>query len=429
VTDFLAFPPARAVRGSVRSPASKSATNRALVLAAVGPDPVELIGPLDSEDTRALVRCLEAMGAKIAASARGLTVRGPLGGPAGAGEVRLDAGASGTAARFLTALAASVAGRYRLTGSPRLRERPMEELVTALRSIGASVDYAEREGFLPLVIDGGRLAGGLVEVDASRSSQFFSALLLAAAAVPGGLAVRPRGVLVSAPYVETTIATLAAFGYGARRLPDGAIEVAAVGRRPASYPVPGDWSSAVPLLAAAAIAGGEVEVTGLSWPSPDADAHALEVLEGMGAFVERSSGSVVVRAPRQPLRPVSIAARDFPDAVPALAAVSAHAVGESRFGGVGHLRGKESDRLGALSALLEAAGGKAAVQDDELVVVGPRRTTLAAPRFPTFDDHRIAMAAALLSLSSQGTLIENPDCVAKSYPDFFRDLETILVRG
>jgi 3-phosphoshikimate 1-carboxyvinyltransferase len=429
VTVFLAFPPAQAVRGSVRSPASKSATNRALVLAAAGPDPVELLGPLDSQDTQMLVRCLQAMGAKIAASGRGLTVQGPLGERASAEEVPLDAGASGTAARFLAALAASVPGRYRLTGSRRLRERPMEELVTALRSAGARVRYAEGEGFLPLLIDGGTLARGRVEVDASRSSQFLSALLLAAAAVPGGLSVRPRGAVVSAPYVETTIATLTAFGYEARRRPDGTIEVAAAGRRPASYQVPGDWSSAIPLLAAAAIAGGEAEVTGLSWPSPDADAHALEALEGMGASVERSSGSIVVRAPRRPPRPVSVVARDFPDAVPALVAVSAHAEGESRFGGVGHLRGKESDRLGALVALLEAAGARAAATSDELVVVGPRRTTLAAPRFPTFDDHRIAMAAALLSLSSPGALIENPDCVAKSYPDFFRDLETILVRG
>ena len=425
--DFLAFPPARTVRGSVRVPASKSATNRALVLAAVGRDPVELVGPLDSEDTRALVGCLEAMGAQIAASGRNLIVRGPLGRDR-AREFVLDARSSGTAARFLAALAAAVPGRYRLTGSPRLQERPMEELLAALRSAGASIVCAEREGFLPLRITGGVLESGTVEVDAGRSSQFLSALLLAAA-VKGGLSVRARGPVVSAPYVETTIATLDAFGYEARPRSDGAIEVEQKRPRPSSYTIPGDWSSALPLLAAVGIVGGRVEITGLSWPSSDADARAVGALEAMGVSVERSNVSIVASAGPSPRKPVSIVAGDFPDAVPALAALAAHADGESRFSGVAHLAGKESDRLSALVALLEAGGAGAVAGKDDLVVVGPRRPAAVGVRLPTFEDHRIAMAAALLSLSSGGTLIENPGCVAKSYPGFFRDLETILVRG
>jgi 3-phosphoshikimate 1-carboxyvinyltransferase len=408
-------------------PASKSATNRALVLAAIGRDPVELVGPLDSEDTRALVRCLQAMGAHIGATARGLSVRGPLGRDRAA-EVVLDAGASGTAARFLAALAAAIAGRYRLTGSARLRERPIEELVAALSSAGASVEYAERDGFLPLIITGGMRESGTVEVDASRSSQFLSALLLASAALGGSLSVRPRGTVVSAPYVETTIATLAAFGYDSRRSSDGSIEVARRNAPPSSYSIPGDWSSALPFLAAAGVAGGRIEVTGLSWPSVDADALAVEALEAMGVVVERSNFSIVARAGRG-VHPAAVVARDFPDAVPALAALAAHAEGESRFRGVAHLRDKESDRLGALATVLEAAGAKAHAEADELVVIGPRRRATATPRFPTFDDHRIAMASALLSLRADGTLIENPRCVSKSYPGFFRDLETILVRG
>lgn len=428
MTDFLAFPPARAVRGSVRAPASKSATNRALVLAAVGRDPVELVGPLDSEDTRALVRCLQAMGAEIGATNRGISVRGPLGRDRDR-EAVLDAGASGTAARFLAALAAAVAGRYRLTGSSRLRERPMEELVAALRSGGASVECAERDGFLPLVIIGGSLGKRTIEVDAARSSQFLSALLLASAAIGGGLSIRPRGTVASAPYVETTIASLAAFGYESRRRSDGSVEVDRKNPPPRSYSVPGDWSSALPFFSAVGVAGGEVEVTGLSWPSVDADARAVDALEAMGVTVERSSVSVIARAGHRTPDPVSIVARDFPDAVPALAALAAHAEGESRFRGVAHLRGKESDRLEAVATLLKMAGAEAQTGEDELVVVGPRRRAGVAPRFPTFDDHRIAMAAALLSLSSDGALIENPGCVAKSYPAFFRELETILVRG
>ncbi|HEV8608651.1 MAG TPA: 3-phosphoshikimate 1-carboxyvinyltransferase [Thermoanaerobaculia bacterium] len=427
--DYLAFPPVRGIRGTIAAPPSKSATNRALVLAALRSDPVELVRPLDSEDTRALVRCLESMGAKFTPSERGLTAHGPVGRSGGA-QVVLDAGSSGTAARFLAAVAAAVPGRYRLTGSTRLCERPMAELVTALRSAGASIEPAGREGFLPLVISGKTLRSGGLTVDATRSSQFVSALLLAAVAVEGGLSVEPSGPVVSAPYVETTLETLAAFGHRVRRGNAGAIAVERGDPAASSYSVPGDWSSALPYLAAAGIAGGEVEVTGLTSPSSDADAHAADVLEAMGVAVERRGGSVRASGDARSLRPVSVDARDFPDAVPVLAALAAHAEGESRFRGVAHLRGKESDRLAALAALLDAAGANASAMEDELVVTGsPRPSAVGAPRLPTFDDHRMAMAAALLSLSSSGTLIENPGCVSKSYPAFFRDLETILVRG
>ncbi|HEY6065434.1 MAG TPA: 3-phosphoshikimate 1-carboxyvinyltransferase, partial [Thermoanaerobaculia bacterium] len=248
MTDLLAFPPVRRIRGRIRAPSSKSATNRALVLAALGSTPVELVSPLESDDTRALVACLSAMGAEFASSPRGLTARGPLGRGGGSPEVHLDAGSSGTAARFLAALAAAVPGRYRLTGSARLLERPMAELVTALRSGGASIEFAGRDGFLPLVVTGGTLRAGSLAVDASRSSQFVSALLLAAVAVEGGLSIEPRGDLVSAPYVETTVETLAAFGHRVRRGRTGAIAVERGDAAPRSYAVPGDWSSALPFL-------------------------------------------------------------------------------------------------------------------------------------------------------------------------------------
>ena len=194
--DYLAIAPAREARGIVRAPPSKSATNRALVLAALSPTPVEVIRPLDSEDTRALARCLRALGARIEASREGLRIQGPLHG-AGGEEILLDARDSGTAARFLAALAASTPGRFLLTGSPSLRARPMRELAQALRSLGAELVSREAEDGLPLSIRGEALRSGAVSVDASRSSQFVSALLLAAVAVDGGLDVsvfRPRGV-------------------------------------------------------------------------------------------------------------------------------------------------------------------------------------------------------------------------------------------
>jgi 3-phosphoshikimate 1-carboxyvinyltransferase len=429
VTDYLAFPPVRRVHGTVAAPPSKSATNRALVLAALGPEPVELVRPLDSEDTRALVRCLESMGASVARTQRGLSVRGPLG-RSGDSKIVLDAGASGTAARFLAAVAAAVPGHYLLTGSPRLLERPMAELVAALRSAGASVESVGRDGFLPLSIAGRTLPAGEVVVDASRSSQFLSALLLAALSVDGGLSVRPQGPIVSAPYVETTLETLEAFGHDVKRRSDGTIDVERGEAAPRFYEVPGDWSSAVPFFAAAGIAGGDVTIKGLAWPSRDADARALDVVAAAGVAIERDPASIRAHAAAGSLEPLSIDAGDFPDSVPALAALAAYAKGESRFRGIAHLRGKESDRVAALAALAVATGASAFSGKDELVVTGPPRSeSRGIACLPTFDDHRMAMAAALLSLSARGTLIENPGCVSKSYPGFFRDLETILVRG
>ncbi len=436
MAEYIAIPPAREVRGTVAVPPSKSATNRALVLAALSEREVEIEGPLVSEDTRALVRCLTAMGATVAASPLGLRVRGPLGTPAGF-EVILDAGESGTAARFLAALAAATPGHFLLTGSERLRERPIGELVRALRSCGARIESSEEEERLPLEIVGGSLRSGRIEVDASRSSQFFSALLLVAPALPDGLEVSSTGAVASAPYVATTLECVRAFGHevigGAPSGASGDSRIGPIrvtrGEDPAwRYKVPGDYSSALPLLACAGMVGGSATVTGLVWPSGDADAGALAVLESLGLAIEPSPEGITARC-RGTLRPVHVVATDFPDAVPTLAALASRAAGRSLFEGIAHLRLKESDRIASIASLLTAAGADARALADGIAIEG--RTALPpgpARKLPTFGDHRIAIAAALLSLALPGLLIENPACVAKSYPRFFADLETLLVR-
>ena len=430
MTDYIAIPPAREVRGTIAAPPSKSATNRALVLAAVSETPVEIQGPLESEDTRAMARCLAAMGAAFEPSTRGLSGRGPLAGPSGR-DVVLDAGESGTASRFLTALASATPGLFVLTGSRRLRERPVGELVAALRSAGAQIDTTGEPDRLPLRIRGASLRAGRVAVDASRSSQFLSALLLAAPAVPGGLEVVVSSTVASAPYVATTLDCLRAFGHEVSAEPDWSRFRVARGRAAvASYEVPGDYSSALPLLASAGMSGGRVTVTGLCWPSADADARAVAVLERMGVEIRGEPGRVSATARRGGLESVCVAATDFPDAVPALAALAALAAGESRFEGIAHLRLKESDRVASLAALLTGAGADARAHDNCLVVAGPTRFRPGGvPRkLSTFADHRIAMSGALLSLAIPDLLIENPGCVAKSYPRFFRDLESLTVR-
>jgi 3-phosphoshikimate 1-carboxyvinyltransferase len=434
--DYLSIPPAREVRGTVAAPASKSATNRALVLAALSRSPIEIVGPLDSEDTRALAACLSAMGAGIAVTPHGLRVGGPLSGPPDR-EVALDAKESATAARFLTAIASATPGRFSLTGSRRLCERPQEELVAALRSAGADIEYAGERGCLPLRIAGGSLRSGTIAVDASRSSQFLSALLLVAPALEGGLEVVSSSEIASAPYVGTTLDCLRAFGHqvsvegppsAAADVADRPIRIVAGQIATERYDVPGDYSSALPLLASCGAASGTITVTGLRWPSADADAGALPVLQEMGLSIEGRPGAVTARF-RGELRAVTISASRFPDAVPALAALAALAPGESRFEDIGHLRLKESDRIGSLAALLDRAGARAEAGETSLVVGGPAPRRDAVRKLATFGDHRIAMAAALLSLARPGFLIENPGCIAKSYPGFFRDLDSLTVRS
>src|SRR5262249_6913988 len=243
VGDCLAVPPARGVRGTVAAPPSKSATNRAFVLAALSDTPVEIESPLKSADTNALLRCLAAMGAGFQATPRGLSGHGPLGATAGR-EVVLDAGESGTAARFLTALAAATPGDFVVTGARRLRERPVGELVAALASLGAGIEPDRESGGFPLRIHGGRLRAGRVAVDASRSSQFFSALLLAAPAVAGGLEVSAFSGVASAPYVGTTLESLRAFGHEVTGAlgEGGSIRVARGTSSVERYAVAGDYS-------------------------------------------------------------------------------------------------------------------------------------------------------------------------------------------
>jgi 3-phosphoshikimate 1-carboxyvinyltransferase len=277
-----------------------------------------------------------------------------------------------------------------------------------------------------LAIEGGGLRSDELVVDASRSSQFLSALLLIGAAVDGGVRARAAGTVVSRPYLATTLEVLRDFGHDVSEGPGHAVRRGS--RIAARYAVPGDYSSAVPLAASVGAAGGSLTLTGLRWPSADADAGALPVLETMGLTVAPRAGGLWITAGGGAPRASSAVAADFPDAVPALAALAMLAPGESVFSGIGHLRLKESNRVASLVALATAVGARATESDDVLAITGPARPAPGPTRIATFRDHRIAMAAAILALRLPGLLIEDPGCVAKSYPAFFRDLDALAVR-
>ena len=337
--------PAGRAAGVLRVPGSKSFTNRALVAAALVDGESRLAGPLDADDTRTMAAALARLGARVETGAEWV-VTGPLR-PQGRDEVVIDVGPAGTPARFLLALLAALPGRYLLDGSRRMRERPMGPLVEALRQAGAVITPVERDGFLPLRIEGRTLRGGAVRIRGDVSSQFLSALLLASPLVPGGLELDVDGLLASAAYLDMTRRTISAFAGG-----------------PARFAVPGDDSAACFPIAGAVASGGRVELEGLYGELEQPDAVFRRWAEGAGARVtfagEGERARLVVDATGlDRVRPLRTDVDAAPDAALPLAAMLAFASGTSRLTGVARLREKESDRLAAAAELLTAAGRSA----------------------------------------------------------------------
>ena len=411
--------PRRIRDASVRPPGSKSITNRALAAAALAEGESLISGALRSDDTEAMAECLRRMGVHIdEAPEGGLAVRS-------AGRLRgggpLDARASGTTARFITAAAALADGPSVIDGAPRMRERPIGELVDALRALGAEVD-ADRGGrYPPVRTAGGGLAGGRAAVDGSRSSQFISAVLLAAPRAERTVTLELEKPPVSRPYLDTTLEVMAAFGARARWLDGRTLEAAPGGYRPASFAVEADASAAVYPWAAAAVTGASVTVTGIDPASTQADMAALGVFERMGCRIRAGAGGITVDGPSR-LAGVEADLNACPDASLGLAAAAAFASGPSRFTNIANLRIKETDRLAALEAELNRMGAQASTGEDWIEV---RPGPLRPARIRTYDDHRMAMSFAVAGLVQPGILIEDPECTAKTWPGFFGMLESL----
>ncbi|HEV8267253.1 MAG TPA: 3-phosphoshikimate 1-carboxyvinyltransferase [Thermoanaerobaculia bacterium] len=405
------------LRGSVRVPGSKSVTNRALVAAALARGESRLLDPLDADDTRTLADALVRLGARVERRNREWLVTGPL--APSEEEIRIDVGPAGTPARFLAALLSALPGRFVLDGSPRMRERPMGPLVSALRALGAVIEPLSREGFLPLRIAGGTLRGGRAAIRGDVSSQFLSALLLVSPIVPDGIDLEVEGETASAAYLDLTRQTMDAFC----AVPGG-------GYQPARYRVPADDSAACFPIAGAVISGGRVELLGLARSSAQPDAVMRSLAAAAGADVTWNDvggdGEALVVTGPPAVRPLSADVDAAPDAALPIAAMLAFARGTSRLSGVARLREKESDRLAAAIDLLTRAGAAAREERDEkgetvLSIDG----TLGMPRaalFPSHGDHRVAMSAAVLGLVLPGeSHVEDPEVVAKSYPGFWDD--------
>jgi 3-phosphoshikimate 1-carboxyvinyltransferase len=434
----------RAVRPSGRldavltAPPSKSATQRALVAASLARGVSRLVRPLLADDAARLAAALRSIGV-------GVTVTGT--GPAAAAEVDatrpvsppgapLQVGNAGTAMRFLTARLAGEQAEFVVDGDARMRQRPIEPLVAALRALGAAAVSREGNGCPPVRVGGRGLHGGRARLPGGVSSQFVSALLLAAPMAETGLEVEVDGTLVSRPYVDLTIDMMRRFGVtvtaGPARgaaSPSGAGSSSAAADcfqvtagqsyRAAEVVIEGDWSSASYLFAAAALVPGRVEVRGLENASLQGDARLLDCLQEMGCRVTRGSDAIVVEGPDR-LRGIVADLGEMPDVAPTLAVVSLFAAGETRIHGVPHLRFKETDRIAVLCESIGRMGGNAEPAPDGLIV---RPRTLSGAAIDPHDDHRIAMSFAMAGMRLPGVVILNPGCVSKSYPGFWDDLD------
>ncbi len=423
---------AAGVSGVVEPPGSKSISHRALNLALIGQQPATIENLLDADDIAAFRAVLAAMGWRLRPLAgSGLRLEPPRNrGPEEA--VRLDCRSAGTLLRLLVASGAVTPGEWLLDGSPRLRERPIGPLVAALRRLGAEIEELGRPGCAPVRVRGGRLAGGRVEIDARASSQYVSALLMAALRAEGPIELLAP-FLVSSPYVETTLGVMAAFGASVEVRRDGETREFRVEPRlpdlvDGRYRVPGDDSAAAYPAAAAAICGGAVRLQGLSPKAIQGDRAFLGILERMGAVVRTTEDEIRVEADGA-LTAVDCDLSAMPDQAPTLSAVAAFARGTTLIRNVAHLRIKESDRLAAVATELRRVGVAVDELADGLRIDGNPGLVAppGSPRIPidTYDDHRIAMSMALVGMRRGGLSIRRPRVVGKSYPGFWRDLEGI----
>ncbi|WP_047867401.1 3-phosphoshikimate 1-carboxyvinyltransferase [Nocardiopsis sp. RV163] len=401
----------RPVRARLSLPGSKSMTNRALVLAALSETPCLVRRPLVSRDSELMAGSLRALGVGITTEGEDMAVTpAPLRGPAS-----VDVGNAGTVMRFVPPVAALASGTVEFDGDPRARERPVGELLAALRALGADIDDGGR-GALPMTVHGtGAVRGGEVTLDASGSSQFVSALLLSGPRFTEGVHVRHSGPPVpSQPHLDMTVEMLRAAGVAVStadnswRVEPGPVEVSDITVEP-------DLSNAAPFLAAALVTGGEVTIEG--WPEhttqPGDELRSL--FTRMGGEVSRSPEGLLTLRGTGRILGIDADLRDVGELTPTVAAVAALATTPSRLTGIAHLRRHETDRIAALAAEINRLGGDAEELPDGLVI-NPR--PMRAGVFHSYDDHRMATSGAVIGLAVPGVEVENIATTRKTLPDF-----------
>ncbi len=434
---YLDLPPLRVAAGTVRLPGSKSISNRYLLLAALARGETEVRDLLRADDVDRMLEALATLGVRC--ERLGDSGHYRVTGADGAFPVKdadLFLGNAGTAFRPLTAALALSSGHYRLRGVPRMHERPIGDLVDALRTIGADIAYLGQEGYPPLQIRPARMAAGAgtqdmqLSVRGDVSSQFLTALLMALPLRGAAARVEVAGELISKPYVDMTLNLMARFGVDVQRenwhafvIPAGASY-----RTPGVARVEGDASSASYFLAAGAIGGGPVRVEGVGRDSIQGDVRFTEMLERMGAQVCLGENWIESRAPAQgALRPLEADLNHIPDAAMTLAVMALFAKGTSTLRNIASWRVKETDRIAAMATELRKLGASVEQGADYLRVTPP--VQLRPATIDTYDDHRIAMCFSLAALGGVAVRINDPECVAKTFPEYFAVFDTICQRA
>lgn len=409
------------VSGVVRPPGSKSLTNRALITAALAEGVTTLTGALDSRDTQVMIDSLRRLGLQVdvSADATVLRVEGCGGRPA-AESADLWLENSGTSIRFLTALCTLGRGQFRLDGNERMRERPIGDLVRALNELGAEVTCENSNDCPPVIISTNGLPGGTARVAGNISSQYLSALLMAAPCAQSAVRIEVDGELVSRPYVDMTLAVMHEFGVDVPEATPGVFEVSPQLYQPRTYAIEPDASAASYFFAVAAITGGSVRVEGLSRKALQGDVGFVDCLARMGCDVTFDESSITVTG--GPLQGIDVDMNAISDTAQTLAAVAPYANGPTRIRNVTHMRHKETDRVHAVVTELRKLGLHVEEFEDGMSITpGAMQPATIA----TYDDHRMAMSFALIGLKQPGVSIEDPQCTSKTYPRFFDDLRSL----
>ncbi|CAI2719206.1 3-phosphoshikimate 1-carboxyvinyltransferase [Nitrospina watsonii] len=411
---MIEIKPLKAAHGSVEAPSSKSYTNRAYLLAALAAGSVRLDRPLFSDDTRYMRQALDQFGIACREESEAVIVEG-TGGVLQTPQQELHVGNAGTAMRFLTTFATLAPGETRLTGDARMQERPIEDLLHCLRQMGIRAESVRGNQCPPLTIHGGSPQGGTLKLAGNQSSQYLTSLLICAPYFQQDTTIEILGDLTSKSYVDITLDIMKTFGVTVINESYQRFRIAAGQRyRAQTYRVEGDASSASYFFAAAAVTGGTVTVTHLNPKSVQGDIQFPRVLEQMGCKIDIGDEKITVKG--NPLRGITINMNNMPDVVQTLAVVALFATGRTTVTGIGNLRIKETDRIQALEAELTRLGAHVEAGDD-FISIEPGALKPAA--IETYNDHRMAMSFAVAGLNIPGIRIKNPQCVDKSFPDFF----------
>ncbi len=425
------------LNATVRAPGSKSLTNRALLIAALANGTTHLTNALFSDDSQYFAKALQILGFDVQLNEQNvsMTVTG-WGGKIPATQAGLFIGNAGTAARFLTAFLTLGHGEYILDGEPRMRERPIGDLVEALAQLGAKIEPIPNSEFRirnsqicpPIKIIASGLPGGKTKIAGDISSQFLSALMMTAPYARSPIEVELTTDLNSKPYVDMTIAIMKDFGVEVERSQYSSFTMHPSSYSPiTNYPIESDASAASYFFAAPAICGGTVKVENISRKSVQGDVAFVDVLKQMGCIVGENHNSILVTR-NSSLHGVDVDMRDIPDTAQTLAAIAPFADSSTRIRGIASARLKETDRVHATCVELDRLGVRVEEHEDGMTIYPTfnlHPSTFKPANIQTYNDHRMAMAFSLIGLRFDGVTIENPSCVSKTFPNFFDVLETL----